>query len=163
MLSWKWRCSWSSADRWCSNYIYVINYFIAYKGATYMRGFTVVCSLKKSQLHYKTSLPQMTLISPQPSQIFDSIWDYVSICIDLLTPYGQEPISLRICLLAILIRRKHPLAVIHLLAIKSLQIFARATVVSGAKALLRPIRWKRYDSRTKLPWIWIAMAKPLVK
>ena len=42
VLSWEWRCSWSSADRRCSNYIWVINKFIAYKGATYIRGFTVV-------------------------------------------------------------------------------------------------------------------------
>ena len=41
VLSWEWRCSWSSADRRCSNYIWVINNFIAYKGATYIRGFTV--------------------------------------------------------------------------------------------------------------------------
>ena len=30
VLSWEWRCSWSSADRRCSNYIWVINKFIAY-------------------------------------------------------------------------------------------------------------------------------------
>ena len=44
MLSWEWRCSWSSAVRRCSNYIWVINNFIAYEGATYIRGLTVVCS-----------------------------------------------------------------------------------------------------------------------
>ena len=43
-LSWEWRCSWSSADRRCTNYIWVINNFIAHKGATYIRGFTVVCA-----------------------------------------------------------------------------------------------------------------------
>ena len=42
VLSWEWRCSWSSAGRWCSNYIWVINNCIAYKGATYIRGFTVL-------------------------------------------------------------------------------------------------------------------------
>ena len=31
VLSWEWRCSWSSADRRCSNYIWVINNFIAYR------------------------------------------------------------------------------------------------------------------------------------
>ena len=30
VLSWEWRCSWSSADTRCSNYIWVINNFIAY-------------------------------------------------------------------------------------------------------------------------------------
>ena len=42
MLSWEWRCSWSSGDRRCSNYIWVINNFITYWGVTYIRGFTVV-------------------------------------------------------------------------------------------------------------------------
>ena len=41
MLSREWRCSWSSADRRCSNYIWVIDNFFAYQGATYIRGFTV--------------------------------------------------------------------------------------------------------------------------
>ena len=44
MLSREWRCSWSSADTRCSNYIWVINIFIAYKGATYIRGLRVHCS-----------------------------------------------------------------------------------------------------------------------
>ena len=30
VLSQEWRCSWRSADRWCSNYIWVINNVIAY-------------------------------------------------------------------------------------------------------------------------------------
>ena len=42
VLSWEWRCSWSSADRHCSNYIWVINNFIAYWGASYIRDFTVL-------------------------------------------------------------------------------------------------------------------------
>ena len=29
-VSWEWRCSWSSADRRCSNYIWVINNLIAF-------------------------------------------------------------------------------------------------------------------------------------
>ena len=37
----EWRCSWSSADRRCSNYIWVIDNFIAYYGAPYIRGFMV--------------------------------------------------------------------------------------------------------------------------
>ena len=42
----RWRCSWSSTDRRCSNYIWVINNFIAYIAA-YIRGFTVmsICHL----------------------------------------------------------------------------------------------------------------------
>ena len=37
MLSVEWRCSWSSADRRCSNYIWVINNLIAYLSASYIR------------------------------------------------------------------------------------------------------------------------------
>ena len=37
----EWRCSWSSADRRCSNYIWVINNSIAYEGAPYIRDLTV--------------------------------------------------------------------------------------------------------------------------
>ena len=44
VLSWEWRCSWSSADRRCSNYIWVIDHFIAYQVTIYMIGLTV-CSL----------------------------------------------------------------------------------------------------------------------
>ena len=41
VLSREWRCSWSSADRRCSNYIWVVNNFIAYQGAPYIRDLTV--------------------------------------------------------------------------------------------------------------------------
>ena len=30
LISWEWRCSWSSADRRCSNYIWVISHLIPY-------------------------------------------------------------------------------------------------------------------------------------
>ena len=43
VLSWEWRCSWSSTDRRCSNYIWVINNLIAYLSAPYIRDLTV-CS-----------------------------------------------------------------------------------------------------------------------
>ena len=42
VLSWEWRCSWSSADRRCSNYIWVIINLIAYWSATYIRDLTVL-------------------------------------------------------------------------------------------------------------------------
>ena len=41
VLSWEWRCSWSSACRCCSNYIWVINNLIAYWSASYIRDLTV--------------------------------------------------------------------------------------------------------------------------
>ena len=42
VLSREWRCSWSSADRRCSNYIWVINNLIAYSGAAHIRDLTVL-------------------------------------------------------------------------------------------------------------------------
>ena len=41
VLSREWRCGWSAADSRCFNYIWVINNFIAYEGATYIRALTV--------------------------------------------------------------------------------------------------------------------------
>ena len=39
----EWRYSWSSGDRRCANYIWVINKYIAYYGAVYITGLTVGC------------------------------------------------------------------------------------------------------------------------
>ena len=41
VLSREWKCSWSSAERRCSNYIWVVDNSIAYKGSSYMRDFMV--------------------------------------------------------------------------------------------------------------------------
>ena len=41
VLSREWRCSWSSDDRRCSNYIWVINTLIVRWGATYIKKLTV--------------------------------------------------------------------------------------------------------------------------
>ena len=41
VLSRQWRCSWSSADRRCSNYIWVIDNLIAHWGASFIRDLTV--------------------------------------------------------------------------------------------------------------------------
>ena len=46
MLRQEWRCSWSSPDKWCSNYIWVINNFIAYWCAPYIRGLTALMKFK---------------------------------------------------------------------------------------------------------------------
>ena len=42
VISWEWRCSWSSTDRRCSNYIWEINNLIAYQSASYIRDLTVI-------------------------------------------------------------------------------------------------------------------------
>ena len=41
VFSREWRCSCSSADRRCCDYIWVINNFIAYQSAPYIRGLTI--------------------------------------------------------------------------------------------------------------------------
>ena len=72
VLSWEWRCSWSSADRRCSNYIWVISNFIAYQGAIYIRGFTVyeiiitVESADRITPCLFGATPSATTITPQP-------------------------------------------------------------------------------------------------
>ena len=45
MLSREWRCCWSNAVRWSSNYIWVINSFIAHWGASYIKCLTVFIML----------------------------------------------------------------------------------------------------------------------
>ena len=52
VLSGEWRCSWSSAGRRCSNFIWAINNLIGYQGASYIRYLTVVLI---STTHYITS------------------------------------------------------------------------------------------------------------
>ena len=41
VLSREWRCSWSSANRRCSNYIWMINNLVTYQGAPYIRDLTI--------------------------------------------------------------------------------------------------------------------------
>ena len=53
VLSEEWRCSWSNAGRWCSDYIWVISTIISYQGATYIRDLTV-CQ------HARRWLPKIT-------------------------------------------------------------------------------------------------------
>ena len=66
MLSWEWRCSWSSADRRCSNYIWMINNFIAYQGASYITDFTVSIPSYSSSLvaTYRITIKPCFYIQP---------------------------------------------------------------------------------------------------
>ena len=48
VLTLEWRCSWSYTNRWCSNYIWVINDIIAYEGASYNGVLTVLMYLQKT-------------------------------------------------------------------------------------------------------------------
>ena len=63
VLSWEWRCSWNSAERRCSNYIWVINNFIPYQGASYIRDLTVVDLLYAQRRAYRCTT-DYTLIFP---------------------------------------------------------------------------------------------------
>ena len=51
VFSREWRCSWNSADRWCSNYSWVINNFIAYWSASYIRDLTVLANAMPLYTH----------------------------------------------------------------------------------------------------------------
>ena len=62
MLSLVWRCSWSSADRRCSNYIWVINNFIACKGVAYIRGLTVPAIIHALDTCFWYTSPQIQCI-----------------------------------------------------------------------------------------------------
>ena len=68
VLSREWRCSWSSADRRCSNYIWVIDNFIAYIGATYIRDFTVVNVQYEEGRHYTAEYEAYLLTSNYPTK-----------------------------------------------------------------------------------------------
>ena len=54
VLSREWRCSWSSADRRCSNYIWVIDNLIANEGAPYIRDLTVICFMTETVMMWTT-------------------------------------------------------------------------------------------------------------
>ena len=59
VLSREWRCSWNSADRRCSNYIWVIDSLTAYQGASYIRDVAVLLLAKVNVIHrisYRYSL-----------------------------------------------------------------------------------------------------------
>ena len=74
VLGWEWRCSWSSADRRCSNYIWVINNLIAYQSVSSIRNLTVRlwCPfvLPGSQNHSQSVIIIYTAISPFLFSVF---------------------------------------------------------------------------------------------
>ena len=74
LTSREWNCSLSSADRRCSNYIWVINNVIASKGASYIRDFTVCKYLTN---HYDAHVIHMPfLIIPNLSSNI-AIWSFM--------------------------------------------------------------------------------------
>ena len=74
VLSGEWRCSWSSADRRCSNYIWVINNLIAYNSASYIRDLTVLL------MHGLISLWSVQLISTHNDDLISFLYvNFISI------------------------------------------------------------------------------------
>ena len=71
VLSQEWRCSWSSVDRWCSNYIWVINNFIIYQSVSYIREFTV------GKIKSTVSKPQQTTTKHKQCQCFSTRLQYL--------------------------------------------------------------------------------------
>ena len=70
VLSREWRCSWSSADRQCSNYIWAINNFYCL-GATYIGGFTVSNKMPDHQISWSFEVMRLGV------KIIVSLWSYL--------------------------------------------------------------------------------------
>ena len=90
----EWRCSWSSADRRCSDYIWVIDNFIAYWAASYIRELTygpavlwgpsvirdletqsrnfLTHNIDYSLVHFQSSLGPSTIAPQVSSNIFEN-------------------------------------------------------------------------------------------
>ena len=71
VLSQEWRCSWSSADRRCSNYIWVIDNFIVCWGVSCIRDFTV------SQQRIRSWLDSQRWSDPMLTKISHTIGQYL--------------------------------------------------------------------------------------
>ena len=64
----EWRCCWSNADRRCSKYIWVINKFSAYLGASYIR-----CLAVHQMFHYYNDCIVFQIIIDNNTCVF---WDF---------------------------------------------------------------------------------------
>ena len=71
VFSGEWRCCWSSADRRCSNYIWVINNFMAYSSAAYIKDLTV--GINGMVVCYQPCSGGQTLIK-SPGNVNDVVW-----------------------------------------------------------------------------------------
>ena len=89
VLNWERRCSWSSADRRCSNFIWVLKNYIAYWGATYIRGFTVA-SLWDTMLG--PILPPYCFCIP-PMSAHIHMWTHEDLGVDPLWQSGTNVLN----------------------------------------------------------------------
>ena len=97
---WEWRCSWSSADRRCSNYIWVINNLIAYRGALILEILWYIlpnclalaqsydCSSANEVTLKDTAKTEHDLITTKQNKIWTCTY-YLIHC-DLKTSYGDK-------------------------------------------------------------------------
>ena len=72
VLSQGWRCSWKSAHRRCSNYIWVISNFIGYSGASYNRGLTVYIYIYMCVVLTHNHVFRLTLVGQLHNPLFIS-------------------------------------------------------------------------------------------
>ena len=89
VLSRKWRCSWSSADRRCSNYIWVINNLMAHKDASCIRDLTVdqiwlhtdtiVLLCLESLAKCGAGIQYIMLVKISKMPIAVNLWNYLSL------------------------------------------------------------------------------------
>ena len=85
MFSGEWRWSWSNTDRRCSNYIWVINNFIAYSSAPYIRHLTVSVLTAEIKIYdqFHTQIPnspERQLKKVTNSKTFEDINKKLIIC-----------------------------------------------------------------------------------
>ena len=90
VLSREWRCSWNSADRRCSNYIWMIDNLIAYKGASYIRDLTVVLYRVGSwaEIISRCSAPLWGHLNGLPIISKHILWGF-----SLLAPWGRDKMA----------------------------------------------------------------------
>ena len=98
VLSWEWRCSWSSADRRCSIYIWVINNFIANSGTSSIRGLMVYEWNNHLQSRFLSTcfLSKLHMLHGYQGRLDLYCWSPIwkQICIDLIiTACITKPIS----------------------------------------------------------------------
>ena len=99
MLSREWRCSWSSAGRRCSNYIWVMNNLIAYWGASYIKDLTVPAITRQlSQGLIIMILHTQSMVKILKTFI-TSLWNFVcgDSTSDWWIPLKKEPLMQSFC------------------------------------------------------------------
>ena len=72
VLSWEWRCSLSSTNRWCSNYIWVISKLIAHLSVIYIRGLMLGFIIKSDIFWCREQI--IFLNKQRPSNTYMYLW-----------------------------------------------------------------------------------------